>query len=445
MARLQADARGLTIAALATPWGRSGVAVVRISGKDAAAILQGLTQRPLPQPRVASLRKILDDDGEVLDQALVLWFPAPHSFTGEDVVELHLHGSPVIIERVLERIYALGARPAGPGEFTRRAVEHGKLDLTQAEAVAAAIEAATLRAAKQAQKQLAGKLGERIQALMDAITDLVAHLEALLDFPEEDIPEGLDFAARAEAIIQDIDRALRTADFGERLFRGLTLVILGPPNVGKSSLLNRLAGEERAIVSSIPGTTRDAVEAQFAVRGVPVRVLDTAGIRETPSDPIEQEGIRRALKAAQRADVVLWVAEATDPVPPQGVEATLWVANKADLLTPQAQAAFDRRWLLVSAKTGFGLDALLARLAEACGEAQAEGEDVWITRARHRELLLRARAALAEGKTLADRPETMDLAAAHFRRAYAALAEILGVGDVEAILDRVFSSFCIGK
>ena len=433
-----------TIAALATPLGRAAIGIVRMSGPASDAILKKLTGREPPPARTAVLRPVLDADGAVLDQALVLRFVAPASYTGEDMAEIHAHGSPVILERILARVFALGARPAAPGEFTRRAVENGKMDLTQAEAVAAAIEASTLRAAKEAQKQLAGALGRRIEAWMQHLLDITAQMEAWLDFPEEDIPPPVALAEEMQTLAAEMRALIGTAHLGERLFRGVSLAIVGEPNVGKSSLLNRLLGEERAIVSAIPGTTRDLVEADLEIAGVPVRLVDTAGLR-TSDDPIEAEGIRRAREAVARADLILLVVDATDPArrPALPRPPDLVVANKADLLQGQASAPCADA-LLVSAKTGKGLAALEERLAALVAGQGAENEDVLITRARQREALVRAEAALAEaaGHLQAGR---LDVAAMEARRAWAALGEILGMGDVETILDRVFARFCIGK
>ncbi len=433
-----------TIAALATPLGRAAVGIVRMSGPASDAILKKLTGRDPPPARTAALRPVLDADGAVLDRALVLRFPAPASYTGEDMAEIHAHGSPVILERILTRICALGARPAAPGEFTRRAVEHGKMDLTQAEAVAAAIEASTLRAAKEAQKQLAGALGRRIAAWMERALDLAAHIEAWLDFPDEDVPPPVELAQDLRALAGEMRALLGTATLGERLFRGVSLAIVGEPNVGKSSLLNRLLGEERAIVSAVPGTTRDLVEADLEIAGVPVRLVDTAGLR-TSDDPIEAEGIRRARKAVARADLVVLVVDAAAPGrrPELPRAPDLVVANKADLLRGEAPALPEGA-LLASARTGAGMAELEARLAALVGAQGAEGEDVLITRARQREALAQAQAAL-EAAAAELQAARLDLAAMEVRRGWRALGGILGVGDVEAILDRVFARFCIGK
>jgi len=292
------------------------VGIIRISGPKALDTLDRLSPgSPQPVPRQASLSAWKDRNGVILDQGLVLFFQAPHSYNGEDIVELHAHGSPVLLRALLERVFELGCQPAEPGEFTRRAVEHGKMDLVQAEAVAACIDAATLRAGKQAQRQLQGAFGQQIEQLMEKLTGMIAHVEASLDFPEEEIPKlyftHLKEQMQAE-IIQPVKTLLSSATLGERLFDGAVVAIIGAPNVGKSSLLNALAGRDRAIVSDTPGTTRDVLEVDFEVHGIPVRLADTAGLRIS-EDHIEKEGVRRAQQVAEQADAVVFVADACRP------------------------------------------------------------------------------------------------------------------------------------
>lgn len=324
-----------TIAAIATPAGRGGVGIVRISGPDALVIFQRVsTCKAQIKPRTAVFTHWLDQQGDVLDHGLAFYFPNPHSYTGEDVIEIQGHGSPVLLRALLGHLYAVGCVPAEPGEFTRRAVENGKIDLSQAEAVAACIDAATLRAGKQAQRQLEGALGQYIDQLMQRLTGLVAHLEASLDFPEEEIP-SLFFEHIAEQLQQEvitpIDELLSTASLGERLFDGAVVAIIGSPNVGKSSLLNALSGRDRAIVSDVPGTTRDVLEVDFEVHGIPVRLADTAGIRQS-EDAIEQEGVRRAELAAKQADAIVCVADASRPETWHiSQDADIYLMNKIDL------------------------------------------------------------------------------------------------------------------
>lgn len=425
--------------------GRGGIGVVRISGPDAIAIVQALSpEKRLPESRQASLRTWLDANGEILDQGLVLCFPAPHSYTGEDVAELHGHGSPVLMRMLLERIYQLGAVAASPGEFTRRAVENGKMDLSQAEAVAAAIDAATIRAGKLAQQQLRGDFGRRISELMSLLTGYVAHLEACLDFPEDEVPDlFLEKLAKdvREHLLQPLHDMLATARLGERLFEGATIAFVGAPNVGKSSLLNALAGYERAIVSDLPGTTRDILEVDFELHGIPVRIVDTAGMRVS-QDVIEQEGVRRAERAAEHADLVVFVADATraDTWEPHE-RADVLVMNKSDLAEVTASNGF----LNISAYTGTNLELLRDHLAELLGDAAFSDESAIVTRERHRQAIQAAIGQLESGLAMMDSESKMDLAATQWRSAWSSLGEILGIGDVEHILDRIFSDFCIGK
>jgi len=436
-----------TIAAIATPPGRGGVGIIRLSGEGARSIARELCGAKNPfTARHAHLVSFLDAEGEVLDRGLMLYFPSPASYTGEDVIEFQAHGSPILLRAVLERTLVLGARLAHPGEFTRRAVENGKLNLEQAEAVAACIDAATLRAARQAQRHLQGEFGRQISALMDELTGLVAHVEACLDFPEEEIPALLFDQLRAKLdaeLIQPMDKALASADFGERLFQGVTVAIIGPPNVGKSTLLNRLSGRDRAIVSEAPGTTRDILEVDFDIHGIPVRLLDTAGIRES-NDSIEQEGVRRAKDAAKCADMTLAMADASNlDTWPALADADIYVMNKCDL-SDQA-SDIPEKFLRISAHNGEGIETLLKHMAEALGEMPAAEEGLLVTSQRHRQLLEQAREHLLSGGALLDDAMSLDLAAMEWRQAWSCMGEILGLGDVEHILDRVFSQFCIGK
>ncbi|MDQ6973746.1 MAG: tRNA uridine-5-carboxymethylaminomethyl(34) synthesis GTPase MnmE, partial [Mariprofundaceae bacterium] len=303
-----------TIAAIATPLGRGGIGMIRLSGTQALTIAKQLSSRDIITPRFAHFCSWKDAQGEVIDSGILLYFPNPASYTGEDVVELQGHGSPVLLHALLQRCFALGAEPAQPGEFTRRAVEHGRMDLSQAEAVIACIEASTERAAKQAQRHLSGEFGKKIEALMDHLTAIVAHVEACLDFPEEEIPDLFLHSLQQQLqqeLLKPMQKMLLSASFGERLFSGITIAIVGAPNVGKSSLLNMLSGRNRAIVSDVAGTTRDILEIDFDIQGVPVRLIDTAGMRKT-TDSIEEEGVRRAKQAADMADVVIFLADASD-------------------------------------------------------------------------------------------------------------------------------------
>jgi len=374
-----------TIAAIATPVGRGGIGIIRLSGSQALGITKSLSHREIFKPRYPQLCTWKDEHDEVIDSGLVLYFPGPASYTGEDVVELQGHGSPVLLHALLRRCIDLGCVPAEPGEFTRRAVENGCMDLSQAEAVVACIDAATERAGKQAQKHLAGVFGKKIEFLMHALTGIVAHVEACLDFPEEEIPE-LFLSQLCDQLKCDLSipmqSLLASASFGERLFSGASIAIVGAPNVGKSSLLNLLSGHDRAIVSDIAGTTRDVLEIDFEIQGIPVRLIDTAGMRES-ADVIEQEGVRRAKEAAEVADVVVFLADA--------LREDTWsfdghydvaVLNKVDLL--ENALANQGKMISLSVHTGLGLDSLLEALAEMLGEKLVDGEDVFVTNERHR-------------------------------------------------------------
>jgi len=435
-----------TIAAISTPSGRGGIGIIRISGPKSLEISLKLSQRKKPWlPRHAHLSLWYDSHDSVLDSGICLYFKAPNSYTGEDVIELHGHGNPVLMQAILNHIFTLGAQPAEPGEFTRRAVENGKMDLSQAEAVISSIDAATLRAAHQAQRHLSGEFGQYIERLMDRLIRILAHLEACLDFPEEDIPttlfQTLDLELRQE-MLQPIDVLLDSSDFGERLFHGATIAILGATNVGKSSLLNRFASRSRAIVSEMPGTTRDTLEVDFDVHGIPVRLIDTAGIRES-QDRIEQEGVQRAKQAARSADLVMFVADISRPetwVSSEKVD--LKLMNKVDLCNSQT---IPEGFLPSSAETGQGIAEIKLRLAMYLEQVPAAEEGLLVTRARHCQALKRARKYLLNGLAMLGREDQMDLVASEWRQAYDALGSILGRGDVEEIMDRIFSEFCIGK
>ena len=413
------------------------MAVLRLSGPGCGAVLDGLCRRPVP--RMASLRR-LRHGGLVLDQALVLWFPGPASYTGEDSAELQLHGGPAVVAAVADALVALGARPAEPGEFTRRAFLHGKLDLTAAEGVADLIEAETEAQRRQALRQVEGGLEGRYQGWAGRLARLLARQETFIEFEDEDLPEGLDAAVAhdAAALRDELAAEIAGAARAEALREGLRIAILGAPNAGKSSLLNALAGREAAIVSPQAGTTRDVVEARAVIAGVPVVLADTAGLRET-GDAIEAEGVRRARAQGQAAELVLAVF-AADAVPDAETLAlleagALAVVNKADLAMPALAG------IAVSARTGAGLPALRAAL-EAAVRARAGLSDVaGLTRPRHRAALADTIAAL-DTLPHAARPE---LRAEALRAAMRALGRLTGAVGVEAILDLVFSEFCIGK
>ncbi len=445
-----------TVYALASGAGRAGVAVVRLSGSQAFAALEALTGQTPPPPRRLALRAIRDPaDGELIDRALVACFPAPGSFTGEPVIELHVHGGPAVIAGLLEALGRLpGLAPAGPGAFSRRAFENGRMDLTQAEAIADLVEAETIGQRRQALRQMDGALGALYEEWRARLISLMARLEAEIDFPDEDdAPRdaAIGLAPEVAQLRDDVRAHLADHRRGERVRDGYRVVILGAPNAGKSSLLNRMCGAEAAIVSPIPGTTRDVVEARLVLAGFPVWIADTAGLREA-GDQIEAEGVRRALARAEAADLRIVVLDAGGP-PPEGAVADAMAApsliafNKidqpaADWVGPAAAAAGDRG-LPIAAATGKGVPELVAAIARRVGEDLGAQEAPALSRARHRHdvetaawALDRAHAALSRGA---------ELAGEDLRLAARALGCITGRVDVEDILDVVFSSFCIGK
>ena len=425
-----------TIFAVASGAGRAAVAVMRISGPDSRRLLAGLC-RSVPPPRHAALRRLRDQTGTELDRALVLWLPGPASYTGEDSAELHLHGGRAVLDGVADALVTLGARPAQPGEFTRRAFLNARMDLLEAEAVADLVAAETAAQRRQALRQLEGELSALYRDWADRLLKLMAQQEAQIDFPDEDLPPEVEAAIIAEIASLRTQMAAHLADRrrGERLREGLIFAVTGPPNVGKSALVNALAERDVAIVSATPGTTRDALEARVVLCGVPVTLVDTAGLRDT-ADEIEAEGVRRALARAADADLVIVVAEAGHPIPPQPNDNQIHVANKIDLGGVVPAGAIG-----VSALTGAGLDALRDRLAsEARALTQSTGPPP-LTRARHRAALQEASARLADAQQ-ADLPE---LRAEDLRLALRAVGRITGQVGVEDILDALFAQFCIGK
>ncbi|MFT4251962.1 MAG: tRNA uridine-5-carboxymethylaminomethyl(34) synthesis GTPase MnmE [Caulobacter sp.] len=442
-----------TIYAPATAAGRAAVAVIRVSGPASGEAVRALTGN-LPKPRQAVLRT-LRHDGVALDDALVLWFQGPASYTGEDAAEFHVHGGRAVVEALLSALSALGLRLAEPGEFTRRAFQHGKLDLAQAEAVGDLIDAETEGQRKQALGQLGGALGRRYDAWRDLLVQALAMLEAAVDFPDEELPE--DVAARARPGLQtlaaEIDAALADVARGRRVRDGFRIALVGAPNAGKSTLLNALAERDAAIVTATPGTTRDVIEVPLVLGGYKALLADTAGIRET-ADDIEAEGVRRARAWAEDADLRLWVVDASEfHVKHSEHHAIIrngdWmVVNKTDLVAPTVVAAIraeaEGLGLHVAALSAReeGADPIRAVLTDHVVEALSGAEFPAATRIRHAERLGEARAYL--GRALAEKDD-VELAAEDVRLAARALSRITGRIDPEDVLDRVFSSFCIGK
>ena len=443
-----------TIAAIATPPGAGGVGIVRLSGPCSKGIGEAIAGRAL-HPRVAAYARFRGEDGAVIDDGIVLLFAAPASYTGEDVLELQAHGSPVLLAALLARVCALGARPARPGEFTERAFLNGKLDLAQAEAVADLIAAGSEAAARAARRSLDGVFSQRVDALFDALTGLRVHVEAAIDFPEEEIDFLADpvIAQRLARVQQLLDALLAESQRGQRLRDGLHVVIAGPPNAGKSSLLNALAGSERAIVTEIPGTTRDLLREVVRVDGIELTLVDTAGLRES-AERVEAEGMRRARAELARADLVLAVLDASaDPAGQRhrfgpelaGARAVLWLYNKTDLCAPGTALPLpDGDALPLSALHGAGLDALRARLRSEAGLGE-EGRGAFSARARHVEALRRVGTHLAAARERLLGEHAGELAAEELRMAQHALAELTGAVSSDALLGRIFSDFCIGK
>jgi len=431
-----------TIAAIATPAGRGGIGVVRVSGPDVAAISRKILGL-LPPPRRALLARFRDAGGEPIDEGIALFFPAPHSYTGEAVLELQGHGCPVVMQALLRACLDAGARLAEPGEFTRRAFLEGRLDLAQAEAVADLIDASSQEAARAALRSLSGEFSAAISKLSGQLVELRALTEAMLDFPEEELDtvHRDDAASRLAAVQRQLDEVLAKSREGSLLRSGVHVVLAGRPNVGKSSLLNRLAGEERAIVTPIPGTTRDALREPIQIQGVPLTLVDTAGLRAAP-DPIERLGMERTQRELAQADLVLLVEEAGKPPSPLPDLASevkrIVVYNKLDLapgFKPPAVA------VAVSAKTGQGMDALRAAILAAAGWSST-GESVFLARERHLRALETARGHLNAARGELARWEFF---AEELRLAHGALGAITGGFTADDLLGQIFNRFCIGK
>lgn len=436
-----------TIFALASGQGRAGVAVFRLSGPGSGEALRALAGR-LPQPRKASLADLRDSSGEGIDQALVLWFPAPASFTGEDVAELHVHGGRAVAAALAEALTALGLRPAEAGEFSRRAFLNGKMDLTRAEAIADLVDAETAAQRRQALRQMGGALARLTEGWRAELVRALAHLEAVIDFADEGIPDALvaEVGAASRRLAEEIAAHLADGRRGERLREGVHIAIIGAPNAGKSSLLNRIAGRDAAIVSAQAGTTRDVIEVHLDLGGWPVVLADTAGLREA-GEEIEAEGIRRALARAEQADLKLAVFDAgllpalDAPTLAMLDAEALVVLNKSDLAAALPAMVEGHPAFAVSAQSGEGLEGLLAALEAEVAKRFAVGEAAAITRVRHRAALEECRAALLRF----DPGPGIELAAEDLRLAARALGRITGRVDVEELLDVVFRDFCIGK
>lgn len=447
-----------TIAAIATPPGRGGIGIVRVSGPAARAIALAVLGRE-PAPRIAEYRVFRDADGSAIDRGIALFFPAPNSYTGEDVLELQGHGGPVVLDMLMERLLALGARAARPGEFSERAFLNDRLDLAQAEAVADLIDSASREAARSAMRSLEGEFSARVTAITEALTELRVYVEAAIDFSEEEIDFLADetLRARFRTLLQKLETLTAEARQGCTLREGLRIVIAGRPNAGKSSLLNRLAKREAAIVSDIPGTTRDALREYIAIDGLPLHIIDTAGLRDS-TDPLERIGIARAHDEIAQADRILLVLDETEPAASAVDISTLqldtektapitFVHNKTDL-SGAGPALYEdsegNTHIHLSARTGAGMDLLEKHLKDSASYAGPE-QGTFTARRRHLDALRLAAEHVALGLTQLEEMNAGDLAAEELRQAQRALGEITGEVSSEDLLGRIFASFCIGK
>jgi tRNA modification GTPase len=447
--KLQTD----TIVALATPPGRGGIAIVRVSGSKVKTIAAAMLKK-IPEPRTATYIPFLDANLKAVDEGVALFFPAPNSFTGEDVLELQGHGGPAVVDILIRQILKLGARLARPGEFSERAFLNDKLDLAQAEAIADLIDASSEQAARSALRSLQGEFSHEVHALVEKIIHLRLYVEAAIDFAEEEIDFLADkqIALDLSAALEHLDYLEKNATQGSLLRDGITVVIAGEPNVGKSSLLNRLSGKDSAIVTDIPGTTRDVLRELIILDGMPLHIIDTAGLRES-HDVVEQEGIRRAEQEILKADLILFVTDATKPealpsLPvklPENVEVIL-IRNKIDLTnaSPTLQKENHKTIISLSAKENAGIDLLKNHIKESVGfKADAGGS--FSARRRHLDALARAHEFLITGQQQLQNHRAGELLAEDLRQAQNALAEITGEFHSDDLLGRIFSSFCVGK
>lgn len=440
-----------TIAALATPPGRGGIAIIRVSGPDVRRISEQILESEL-SPRLATYKPFIDQNQEIIDEGIALFFPQPHSFTGEDVLELQGHGGPIVADLVLQRVIQLGARLAKPGEFSERAFLNNKLDLAQAEAIADLIDASSTQAARSAMRSLQGDFSKEIHHLLAALIHIRTYIEAAIDFSDEEI----DFLTnehvrkRLQSLSEQIATIQAKAKQGQFLREGIRAVIAGVPNVGKSSLLNGLSGKDIAIVTDIPGTTRDVLREYVLIDGMPMHLIDTAGLRES-EEKVEQEGIRRAHQEIENADLILLVNDATqaEQLPPPATQNNIpciFIQNKIDLVGLEAQIEKNttHTTIYLSAKTGAGVELLKQCIKQTVGYEQAT-EGVYLARRRHLDALEKAAAYVRQSIVTLNIQNAPELAAEELRLAQLALNEITGEFGADDLLGHIFSSFCIGK
>jgi tRNA modification GTPase len=449
-----------TIVALATPLGRSGIGVIRLSGEGSLALVRELAARELElEPRFAHLKQLRDPNThEVLDEAIITYFRAPHSFTGEDVVEISCHGSPVLLRQIIDICLRLGARMAEPGEFSLRAVANGRIDLAEAEAIRDLIDAQTTAAARQAVRQLRGEFSHELQPIKDDLLNVIVLLESALEFVEDDLPatqaESVNF--QLSEIAGSIERIAETFKAGKLIREGLKVALVGRPNVGKSSLFNALLGTDRAIVTDIAGTTRDQLHEKFTIDNIPISLIDTAGLRET-ADTIESIGVERSRRAMADADLIVVMIDATEPLTAEDREILLSVrelnhhiaVNKIDKATSEqiaaATAQLDSAPTLVSAKTGQGLEALQRAMVEPFEPEGMNDAGFLVTDARHYDLLVRAADEIEQSRTLLAGKTSEEIVLVGLHNALRYLGQITGETTTEDMLTRIFSTFCIGK
>lgn len=443
-----------TIVAQATPSGRGGVAIVRLSGHKIKTIMLEMLHCELT-PRVASYLPFYDQDDQIIDIGITIFFPAPHSFTGEDILELHCHGGPILIDLLIQRILTLGARLARPGEFSERAFLNGKLDLTQAEAIADLIDASSVQAARLAMRSLRGDFAHDIQLIVEKIIKLRMYVEAAIDFSDEEIDflQTRTIIQQLDIILKEITNIQAKAKEGAALREGLTVVIAGEPNVGKSSLLNALSNNEIAIVTDIPGTTRDILRERIIVDGMPIHIIDTAGLRNS-KDIVEQEGIKRAYDEIKRADLVLYVVDTekyqniTEVTLPAEIQSlpVIFIFNKIDLvnLTPMVTMIEKQTIIMLSVKLNLGINLLKDQLKQFAG-LQSTTEGLYLARRRHLDALSRTHEHLKNAYYQLSQAHASELAAEDLRLAQLALNEITGEFTADDLLGKIFSSFCIGK